>query len=64
MTPQNALDRIKLDTPFRSEPNLIQYAEELKVLQEMVDNYKRLLEGMKLLAALDQMNLKVLLQAK
>lgn len=64
MTVQNALDRIKLDTPLKSVPNIWQYAEELKVLQEMVDNYKRLLEGMQLLNALDQMNLKVLLQAK
>lgn len=64
MTAQNALNRIKWDTPIKSVANSWQYEEELKVLQEVIDKYHELLEGIKLLNALDQMNVKVLLQAK
>lgn len=64
MTAQNALDRIKLDTPMKMVENEWQYKTELEVLQKAVDDYKRLLEGMTLLSQLDQLNLRVLLQAK
>jgi hypothetical protein len=64
MTAQNALTRIMLDTPIKTVENKWQYKAELEVLQKMIDDYNRLLEGMKLLSALDQLNLKVLLQAK
>lgn len=64
MTAQNALDRIKLDTPMKTVENKWQYKTELEVLQKAVDDYKRLLEGMTLLSQLDQLNLRVLLQAK
>lgn len=64
MTVQNALDRIKWDTPMKMVENKWQYKTELEVLQKAVDDYYRLLEGMKLLSQLDQLNLKVLLQAK
>lgn len=64
MTAQNALDRIKLDTPMKTVENEWQYKTELEVLQKAVDDYKRLLEGMTLLSQLDQLNLRVLLQAK
>jgi hypothetical protein len=64
MTAQNALLRIMMDTPLKSVENKWQYKTELEVLQKAIDDYNRLLEGMKLLSQLDQMNLKVLLQAK
>jgi hypothetical protein len=49
---------------MKTVENKWQYKTELEVLQKMIDDYNRLLEGMKLLSALDQLNLKVLLQAK
>jgi hypothetical protein len=64
MTAQNALNRIKMDTPIKSVANTWQYEEELKVLQETIDKYYKLLEGIKALNTLDQLNLKVILQAK
>jgi hypothetical protein len=64
MTVQNALDRIKWDTPMKTVENKWQYKTELEVLQKAVDDYYRLLDGMKLLSQLDQLNLRVLLQAK
>lgn len=64
MTPQNALDRIRLDRPLRNVKNEWQYETEIAVLQKLVDDYNALINGMKLLSALDQMNVKVLLQSK
>lgn len=64
MTPQNALDRIRLDRPLRNVKNEWQYETELAVLQKLIDDYYALVDGMKLLSALDQMNVKVLLQSK
>lgn len=64
MTPQNALDRIKWDTPMKLISNSWQYETELKVLQDMIEKYNKLLEGMKALNTLDELNLRVILQAK
>ena len=64
MTPQNALDRIRLDRPLRNVKNEWQYETELAVLQKVINEYNALIDSMKLLSALDQMNVKVLLQSK
>lgn len=64
MTPQNALDRIKLDRPIKNVNNSWQYERELEVLQQVIDDYKNLIKGIQALSALDQMNVKVLLQSK
>lgn len=64
MTPQNALDRIRLDRPLRNVKNSWQYETEIATLQKLIDDYYALVDGMKLLSALDQMNVKVLLQSK
>lgn len=64
MTPQNALDRIRLDRPLKNVKNEWQYETEIAVLQKLVDDYEALIDSMKLLSALDQMNVKVLLQSK
>lgn len=64
MTPQNALNRIKLDRPLKNVPNKWQYETELATLQKLIDDYEALLNGIQALSALDQMNVKVLLQSK
>ena len=64
MTPQNALDRIRLDRPLRNVKNEWQYETELAILQKVINEYNALIDSMKLLSALDQMNVKVLLQSK
>jgi hypothetical protein len=64
MTPQNALNRIKLDRPLRNVLNEWQYEAELATLQKLIDDYQALLNGIQALSALDQMNVKVLLQSK
>lgn len=64
MTPQNALNRIKFDRPLRNVKNEWQYEAELARLQQLIDDYEALLNGIQLLSALDQMNVKVLLQSK
>jgi hypothetical protein len=64
MTPQNALDRIKYDRPLKNVKNSWQYERELEVLQQVIDDYKNLIKGIRALSALDQMNVKVLLQSK
>lgn len=64
MTAQNALNRIALDTPMKKVSNKWQYKKELEVLQEMIDKYEKLLQGIKALDQLDQLNLRVILQAR
>jgi hypothetical protein len=64
MTPQNALNRIKLDRPLRNVLNEWQYEAEIARLQKLIDDYEALLNGIQALSALDQMNVKVLLQSK
>jgi outer membrane PBP1 activator LpoA protein len=64
MTPQNALDRIKFDTPIKALANSWQYERELEVLQQLIEDYKNLIKGIQALSTLDQMNVKVLLQSK
>ena len=64
MTPQNALNRIKLDRPLRNVKNEWQYETEIARLQKLIDDYEALLNGIQALSALDQMNVKVLLQSK
>jgi len=64
MTPQNALNRIKLDRPLKNVPNEWQYKTEIARLQKLIDDYEALLNGIQTLSALDQMNVKVLLQSK
>jgi hypothetical protein len=64
MTPQNALNRIKLDRPLRNVKNEWQYEAEIARLQKLIDDYEALLNGIQALSALDQMNVKVLLQSK
>ena len=64
MTPQNALDRIRLDRPLRNVPNEWQYETEIARLQKLIDDYEALLNGIQALSSLDQMNVKVLLQSK
>jgi len=64
MTPQNALDRIRLDRPLRNVPNEWQYETEIARLQKLIDDYEALLNGIQTLSSLDQMNVKVLLQSK
>lgn len=64
MTPQNALNRIKFDRPLRNVKNEWQYEAELARLQQLIDDYEALLNGIQALSALDQMNVKVLLQSK
>lgn len=64
MTPQNALDRIRLDRPLRNVKNEWQYEAEIARLQKLIDDYEALLNGIQALSALDQMNVKVLLQSK
>lgn len=64
MTPQNALDRIRLDRPLRNVKNEWQYETEIARLQKLIDDYEALLNGIQALSSLDQMNVKVLLQSK
>lgn len=64
MTPQNALDRIRLDRPLKNVKNEWQYEAEIARLQKLIDDYEALLNGIQALSALDQMNVKVLLQSK
>lgn len=64
MTPQNALNRIKFDRPLRNVKNEWQYEAELARLQQLIDDYEALLNGIQALSSLDQMNVKVLLQSK
>jgi hypothetical protein len=64
MTPQNALNRIKLDRPLRNVKNEWQYEAEIARLQKLIDDYEALLNGIQALSALDQMNVKVLLRSK
>ena len=64
MTPQNALDRIRLDRPLRNVPNEWQYETEIARLQKLIDDYEALLNDIQALSSLDQMNVKVLLQSK
>ena len=64
MTPQNALNRIKLDRPLRNVKNEWQYEAEIARLQKLIDDYEVLLNGIQALSALDQMNVKVLLRSK
>jgi hypothetical protein len=64
MTPQNALNRIKLDRPLRNVLNEWQYEAEIARLQKLIDDYEALLNGIQALSALDQMNVKVLLRSK
>ena len=64
MTPQNALDRIRLDRPLRNVPNEWQYETEIARLQKLIDDYEALLNGIQALSSLDQMNVRVLLQSK
>lgn len=63
MTPQNALNRIKADTPMKQVANKWQYQTELQVLQDLIDKHEQLLKGLQALSALDQLNVKVLLRA-
>lgn len=64
MTPQNALDRIRLDRPLKNVKNSWQYETEIARLQKLIHDYEALLNGIQALSALDQMNVKVLLQSK
>lgn len=63
MTVQNALDRIKLDTPMKTVPNRWQYETEIQTIQNFIDNYYQLMDGIKALDTLDKLNIRVILQA-
>lgn len=62
MTANNALDRIRRDTPLKSVRNVWQYEKELEVLQDYIDQKEKLLKAIKAMLTLEDLNMKVILQ--
>lgn len=62
MTANNALDRIRRDTPLKSVRNVWQYEKELEVLQDYIDQKEKLLKAIKSMLTLEDLNMKVILQ--
>ena len=62
MTPSNALERIKLDTPLKSVRNTWQYEREIEVLEDYIKRMDKFIKALQALDVFEEMGIEVLLQ--
>lgn len=62
MTPSNALERIKLDTPMKSVANTWQYEREIEVLEDYIKRMDKFIKALKSLDMFQDMGIEVLLK--